>query len=108
VIKETFIGKWRIEDMELWDQEFVDLVVPGHLTITKDGMGSLEFGAVEAELDCRVESVGGIERLDCSFERADEGDPVFGRGWAAIEGPTMNGRIYFHLGDDSGFTATRQ
>lgn len=107
MIKEPYIGKWRIEDMELWDQDFIDLVVPGHLTITKDGMGSLGFGAVEAELDCKVELVTGAERLEFSFEGADEGDPVSGRGWVQIQGATMNGRVYFHLGDDSGFTATR-
>ena len=109
-MKKTYIGKWRIEDMELWDRDFIDLIAPGHLMVKKDGMGSLQFGAVEAQLDCRAEVVGGVERLDFSFEGGDEGDPVSGRGWAQVDGDgaTMKGRIYFHLGDDSGFTATKQ
>jgi hypothetical protein len=107
-MKEKYIGKWRIEEMELWDRDFIDLVVRGHITVKKDGMGLLRFGAVEAEIDWRVELVAGVERLEFSFEGVDEGDPVSGRGWAQVEGPSMNGRIYFHLGDDSAFSAKRQ
>lgn len=47
MIKDVYLGKWRITEMEQWDQDYIDLVVAGHLTISKDGMGSLEFGAVE-------------------------------------------------------------
>jgi len=25
-----FVGKWRIVDMEVWDQEYVDMEVPGY------------------------------------------------------------------------------
>jgi hypothetical protein len=27
------------------------------------------------------------------------------RGWAKVVGPEMNGRIYFHMGESSDFTA---
>ncbi len=104
-MKKAYIGKWRITEMEQWDRDFIDLVVPGHLTIKKDGTGSLQFGAIEVDIDCRLESVNGAERLDFSFEGSDEGDPVCGRGWAQVTGRGMKGKIYFHLGDDSGFTA---
>ncbi|MBI4765543.1 MAG: hypothetical protein HY787_13225 [Deltaproteobacteria bacterium] len=105
-MKKTYIGKWRITEMEMWDKEYIDMVVPGHLTIEKDGTGSLQFGVVEVEMDCRIESIHGEERLDFTFEGSDEGDQVCGRGWAQITGRNMKGRIYFHLGDDSAFTAT--
>lgn len=104
-MKKAYIGNWRLTEMEQWDKEFVDLVVPGHLTIEKDGTGTLQFGAVEVWIDCRVESIDGVERLDFSFEGSDEGDPVCGRGWAQVTGRRMEGRIYFHMGDDSSFTA---
>jgi hypothetical protein len=94
--------------MEQWDQDYIDLVAPGHLTLKSDGAGLLLFGAVEVELDCRLESVNEIERLDFSFEGSDEGDPVCGRGWAQVLGKCMNGKIYFHMGDDSSFTAVRK
>jgi hypothetical protein len=40
--------------------------------------------------------------------RSDEGDDVSGRGWAALNSDgTLEGHIYFHLGDDSAFRAER-
>ena len=30
-----------------------------------------------------------------------------GRGWAKLEGDDLHGMIVIHLGDDSGFVATR-
>ena len=39
---------------------------------------------------------------------SDEGDDVSGRGWAALNPDgTLQGHIYFHLGDDSAFRAER-
>ena len=37
----------------------------------------------------------------------DETDPVNGRGWAVLDGDAITGRIFFHAGDDSAFTARR-
>jgi hypothetical protein len=104
-IKEAYVGKWDIIEMELWDKEYIDLVVPGHLTIEKDGTGFMQFGVVEVEVDCRHELINGSERLDFSFEGSEEGDHTCGRGWAQVAGGNMKGRIYFHLGDDSAFSA---
>ncbi|MEJ2689821.1 MAG: hypothetical protein P8130_07705 [Deltaproteobacteria bacterium] len=106
-INKPYIGKWRITEMELWDRDYIDLVGQGHLTIKADGDGELRFGAIESWIDCRVEEVNGVERLEFSFEGEDEGDPVCGRGWAQVNGMIMTGRIYLHMGDDSGFTASR-
>ena len=86
-------------------KEFIDLNGPRRLIIEDNGIGFLEFGAVEAEVDSRFESVGGVERLEFSFEGEDEGDPVSGRGWAVVIERKMNGRIYFHMGESSDFTA---
>lgn len=107
-VNNVYVGEWRIAEMEQWDRDYIDMVVPGHITIGDDGMGSLQFGAVDAEIDYRVESVGGVERLEFSFGGEDEGDPVCGRAWAQVTGRTMAGRIYFHMGDDSGFTASKK
>ena len=104
-IEKQYLGKWRVHSMELWDQDFIDLNGPAVFAVEKDGKGYLEFGAVETDIDCRVESFGGVERLEFSFEGHDEGDPISGRGWATVTGSGMNGRIYFHMGDDSAFNA---
>ena len=91
--------------MEQWDQEFVDLESPGHITFTTDGRGELHFGAVDVTLDWRVDATE--NRVDFSFEGFDEGDEVSGRGWAELSSEKLTGRITFHLGDESGFVAQK-
>jgi hypothetical protein len=107
-IKSEYVGKWRIIEMSEWDQDFIDLAAPGHLTIKTDGTGAFAFGAVEAEIDCRIEKIGDGERLGFSFAGSDEGDEVSGRGWAAVSGRSMEGWFVFHLGDESTFRARKQ
>lgn len=104
-MKQKLIGKWRIESMELWDSEFIDLVEEGHFTFSENGMGSFVFGAVTAEIDWVRETGSG--RTDFTWEGSDEGDPASGRGWAVIEDDQLKGRIYFHRGDASEFAASR-
>jgi hypothetical protein len=105
-MKTAFVGRWRIVEMEQWDQEFVDLVSPGHITFDRAGSGELHFGAVDLTLDWRVDAVG--SRVDFSFEGFDEGDEVSGRGWARIEGAELKGWFAFHQGDESEFTARKE
>jgi hypothetical protein len=107
-IKTEYIGKWRIIEMSEWDPDFIDLVAPGHLTIKTNGTGSFAFGAVEAEIDCRIEKIGDGERLGFSFAGWDEGDEVSGRGCAVVSGGNMEGWFVFHLGDESSFRARKQ
>lgn len=99
------LGRWRILEMDLWDKDFVDLAGEGHITFEKKNRGELHFGAVDCELDCRIEKVGDQERIEFSFVGQDEGDEVSGRGWAKVEDDRLRGRIYFHDGDESGFIA---
>lgn len=91
--------------MEQWDQEYVDMDSPGYITFKKGGAGQLHFGCVEAELDWRVEA--DTRRVEFTFAGFDEGDEVTGRGWAVEQGNRLTGRIVFHQGDESGFTAAR-
>ena len=106
-MKSKYIGKWRITDMEHWGKDFIDLVIPGYIHFQKDSDGSFQFGAVEGEIDYRIEVVGEIERLEFTWAGHDEGDPVCGRGWAVIDGDVLHGRLYFHVGDDSWFKAIK-
>jgi hypothetical protein len=92
--------------MELWDRDVLDLVKPGSIEIGKEGRGSLGFIAVEAWLDWRGAERDGRPVAEFSFEGNDEGDPVSGRGWAALQDDgCLVGHIWFHHGDDSGFRA---
>jgi len=47
-------------------------------------------------------------RLAFSWEGEDDMDPVSGRGWAIIEDGQLQGRLYFHEGDESGFMAEKE
>jgi hypothetical protein len=105
--KAKYIGKWRIVEMEMWDQEFIDSVTPGYFRFNKDKLGYFQFGSVEGELDYRIEKIGDVERLEFSWEGQSENDPALGRGWAVINGDFLEGRFYFHFGDDSWFKAKR-
>lgn len=93
--------------MELWDQDAVDLVAPGFFEFEADSLGSLGFIAVQGGLDWREvrDEHPGVE---FSWQGDDDGDPAGGRGWAVLESDgSLRGRIYLHLGDDSGFRAVR-
>jgi hypothetical protein len=55
-----------------------------------------------------IEPYHDTERLEFAWDGEDEMDPVSGRGWAIIKDGQLQGRIYFHEGDDSGFTAQKE
>lgn len=105
MIPKKYLGKWRILEMEQWDGDFIDLTGQGHITFEKKNRGELQFGAVDCDLDCRIDKIGELERIEFSFVGMDEGDEVSGRGWAVLEGEHLRGRIYFHDGEESGFVA---
>jgi len=94
-------------EMEVWDQDYVNIEVPGHFTFHKDGSGHFQFGLVQGEMDCRLENANGKARIEFSWEGQEELDPASGRGWAMIENEELKGRIFFHQGDDSAFRADR-
>jgi hypothetical protein len=105
--RNPYLGKWRIIEMEMWDQDYVDLVTEGHFTFGKDGFGNFQFGAVVGETDYAIEEHGNTERVEFSFEGQDEYDPVSGRGWVVIEDDTLKSKIFFHAGDESEFKAKK-
>jgi hypothetical protein len=104
----SIIGRWRITEMDNWDQEAVDLVQAGFIGFDDDGLGELGFIAVTGELDCRDADRDGRPGVEFSWQGSDEGEDACGRGWAALNRDgTLEGHIYFHLGDDSAFRAER-
>jgi hypothetical protein len=104
----SVVGRWRIVEMELWDQDAVDLVAQGFIEFQPDGTGSFGFIAVQGGVDWREAPREGRPGSEFSWEGFDDGDPASGRGWARLEPDgEMRGRLYFHLGDDSGFHATQ-
>jgi hypothetical protein len=106
--RSDFVGNWRITEMEAWDAEYFDMEVSAYITICKDMTGEFQFGLVQAQLDGKIESAGASSRFAFSWSGFDENDPVTGRGWLTVRGDKAEGRIFIHLGDDSGFKAEQQ
>jgi hypothetical protein len=101
-------GPWRIVQMELWDDDFLDLVAPAHITFEDEGLGSFAFGCVQGSTDCRFGTENGLPLVEFSWEGSDEMDPASGRGWALLTTNTqLEGRLFFHCGDESDFCAHR-
>jgi hypothetical protein len=107
-MNDAYVGTWCITEMELWDEDFINLVTPGNIIIEKDGRGSFSFGAVEVGLDCATEEADGKSRIDFSFAGYDEGTEVSGRGWMKLHGNELKGEIHFYLGDKSWFKARKE
>lgn len=107
-IEHAFSGRWRITHMEMWEQQFVDLVVPGFIKFDGDE-SEMRFIAVRAWLDVRFSEVAGLPTAEFSWQGLDERDDRSGRGKATIvEAGRITGHIYFHMGDESGFEAVRE
>ena len=106
--KSPFTGHWRITSMQMWDQEFVDEEVPGYIEFKPDGLGNFQFGYVLYGIDWRATERDGERAVEFTFEGMDKMTPTSGRGWAALTDGQLNGMFYFHHGDESGFTATKQ
>jgi hypothetical protein len=104
----TVLGTWRITEMELWDGDAVDLMGPAHIEFGQDQNGRFQFIAVEGWMDCRHEQRDGRPHVEFSWEGHDDGDPAHGHGWATlVSDGSLQGRVYFHMGDDSEFRAVR-
>jgi hypothetical protein len=102
-------GRWRIVEMELWDEDAIELLGPAFIEIGPGNDGSFRFIAVEGWMDIRRVERDGARAIEFSWDGNDESDPVNGRGWAAVsQDGSLSGRIYFHGGDDSAFHAARE
>jgi hypothetical protein len=102
-------GRWRIVEMEVWGNDYLDLVVPAHITFDDEAMGSFQFGTVDGWLDCRFSTRDGQPFVEFSWEGNNDNDPGCGRGWAKLSSDTaIEGRLFIHQGDDSSFKAKRE
>ena len=98
--------------MGVWDQDYVDLVIPGFIEFDNvDGehiTGGFQFGTVSGGLHAQVREIGDESFIEWSWEGRNDNDPGCGRGWANLVGDDLVGRIHIHLSDNSAFTAKRQ
>jgi len=114
-MKSLFAGPWRIVWMSGWDQDYVDMEVPGHMAFETDLSGCFQFGLVQGQMDCRHERWQGQRQgqrqdrhIEFTWQGFDEGTELAGRGYAEIVDGELHGHLFIHLGDDSAFRAVRQ
>jgi hypothetical protein len=106
-VSPSLLGRWRIEEMEVWDKDAIDLLCPGYIEFAKRH-GSMRFVAIEGGLDCRYSDAEGQPMVEFSWFGGDDRDDASGRGWARLQvDGSLVGRIFKHCGDDSSFTARR-
>jgi len=76
----------------MWDREALDLIVPAHLTLGRDGLGEMQLIAIGAQVDYRVVERDGATIVEFSWSGFDEMDPTSGRGWARIARAVVHSR----------------
>ena len=104
----AFLGRWRIVEMDAWDNDALDLVEPAHLTFEPDGGGEVAFVALKGFLDVRYGARDGAACAEFSWQGYDEKDSTSGRGWAVLgSAGRLVGHFYIHDGEESGFVCER-
>ncbi|MEJ2418411.1 MAG: hypothetical protein P8Y45_16070 [Exilibacterium sp.] len=104
---KEILGKWKIIEMEQWDQDYIDLVEPGFIQFDKDDLGDFVFGTVKGAIDYRFSNEPN-SKIEFSWEGDNEDDSVSGRGWVVIErNKEIYGMLYIHCGDESWFKAKK-
>jgi len=104
--KSGITGNFRITHMDEWDQDFVDIEVPGFIRFDADDTGEFHFGCVHGEMTVEQTDRNGKPAVEWTWEGNDEMDEASGRGWAVLqEDGSLKGKLFFHSGDSSGFTA---
>ncbi len=103
-----FLGKYHIYEMELWDEDYFNMVTQAYIEIKKNNTGSFQFGLVRGYLDGEEVNTGSRSRFEFTWEGDDEGTPMSGSGWLESSNEdNLFGRIKIHLGDSSDFRAKR-
>jgi len=106
-LASPFEGRWSIESMSAWDEDFLHEEEPAYIEFTKGQGGQFHFGNVCGNLDCREGLRDGKPAVEFSWDGNAEMDAACGRGWAIRIGDELHGMLFFHQGDDSEFVAKK-
>ena len=108
-LAKAFRGRWRIVEMEVWPDDYLDLIEPAHIAFEGDTDGVFVFGAVKGWLDVRYGARDGAACAEFSWEGHNDADPASGRGWATIgTAGRLVGHLFIHNSDNSPFVAERE
>ena len=105
---KAFAGRWRIVEMDVWDNDVLDEVAEAHITFKGSAGGDIAFAALSGSLDVRYGARDGSACAEFSWEGFDDNEPACGRGLVAFgTAARLVGHFYIHKGDDSGFVCER-
>ena len=108
-LAKAFRGRWRIVEMAVWPDDYLDLIEPAHIAFEGSTDGVFVFGAVKGWLDVRYGARDGAACAEFSWEGHNDADPASGRGWATIgTAGRLVGHLFIHNSDDSPFVAERE
>jgi len=108
-LAKAFRGRWRIVEMKVWPDDYLDLIEPAHITFEGGMYGVFVFGAVKGWLDVRYGTRDGAACAEFSWEGHNDADPASGSGWATLGTPgRLVGHLFIHNSDDSPFVAERE
>lgn len=71
--------------MSAWDQDYVDMDGPGHITFDAGRSGAFQFGMAQGQMDCKPSEPLG-DQVEFTWHGFDEGTEHTGRGHARIVG----------------------
>ena len=92
------VGRWRIVEADLWDRDYLDLVVPATMTIGADGHGEIAYGAMQASLELEYSR----SMVFFTWAGFDEMDQVSGTGSAELnDDGTIEVAFAYRLGDEA-------
>jgi len=101
-------GRWQIVYMTEWDEDYINEEVEAFIEFGANDLGSFQFGYVQGEIDYHTTERDGKLVVEFSWEGNDEMDPAMGRGWAVLRNGNLEGMLFFHRGDESGFEARKK
>jgi hypothetical protein len=104
----SYVGQWRIVETSAWDTDYLDESEDACVEFTRDS-GTMTFGYIYLEMDVAKEQIGNADILGYSFVGNDEDHEVSGWDWfhQTESKDEMEGKIYFHYGDNSGIRIVR-
>ena len=88
-------GRWKIVWMAMWDQDFVDEEVPGHVTFGDKGHGEFQFGYVYGVFSWSTKN----DHVDAPWEGNDEMDRPRGGPETIIGKKSAENKEECHGGD---------
>lgn len=100
----SFIGKWDIFEMEMWDENYFNMGVQAYIEIEASNFGSFQFGLVSAQIDGKTIDYAGHDRFEFTFEGNEECEPTSGSGWEILKEKEISEvEIRVHSSDYSTF-----